>query len=115
VFEEFFQAILVHLYGAYVLFLFHINVSDVQPNIVEVGGGFTYLSENVAGLNDAALVGEHGTDAVGGPNVFGVVAKDLWELKLNIMDGVFFCFDAQFEKEKDFFYNFSKKKPAKFI
>lgn len=76
-FEEFLQAILVHLNGADILFLLHVNVGNVQPHIAEIGCGLTHLSEYIAGFIDAAFVCQNGSNAVGCPDVLGVGFENL--------------------------------------
>jgi hypothetical protein len=50
-----------HLYGTDVLFLFHIDVCYVQPNITELCRCFTDLGKYVTSFIHAALMGKHST------------------------------------------------------
>ena len=97
--EELLEAVLVHLYGRDILPLLHVDVTDIQPNIAEVRRGLSHLHERVQasppietqekdtnvhlhlgeyipGLLRAALMSQHGTDAVRRPDVLVVVPQD---------------------------------------
>ncbi len=50
-----------HLYSADILFLFDVNVGDVQPNIGEFGGRFPNLRENVTHILYVAFLSQHTT------------------------------------------------------
>ena len=67
--EELLEAILVHLNGGDHLLLFDVDVSDVEPDVAEVGRGFAHLSEDVARFGDVTLLSENGANAIGGPDV----------------------------------------------
>lgn len=82
--EEFLQAILVHLNGADILLLLHVNVGNVQPHIAEIGCGLTNLSEYIAGLIDTAFVRQNGTNSVGCPDVLGIGFEDLAKKRIFI-------------------------------
>lgn len=76
VFGEFLQAVLVHLNGRNVLLLLDVNVSDVQPDVGHVRGGFAHLSEDVSRLVQISFVRQHTTDAVRRPNISIVVLQN---------------------------------------
>ena len=50
-----------HLHGADVLLLLHVDVSQVEPDVADVGGGLPHLGEHVSRLPEVALVGQDGT------------------------------------------------------
>ena len=75
---ELFQAILVHLDGRDKLLLLNVDMCNIQPNVTEIGGRFANLSEQYAGLVDVAFMREDGTDAVGSPDILGIVPHDLF-------------------------------------
>jgi len=57
--------------------LFDVDVSDVEPDVAEVGRRFSDLREDDSGLVGVALVCQHAADSVGGPDVLRVVAQNL--------------------------------------
>ena len=61
--------------------LLNINVGNVEPNVAEVSRGFADLSKDDSGFVGVTLVREHTSDAVGRPNVLGIVSQDLKRIK----------------------------------
>ena len=61
--------------------LLNIDVGNVEPNVTEVSRGFADLGEDDSGFVGVALVREHTSDAVGRPNVLGIVSQDLKKIK----------------------------------
>ena len=57
--------------------LLDVDVSDVKPDVAEVGRGLSDLGEDNSGLIGVALVGQHTPDPVGSPYVLGVVSQNL--------------------------------------
>ena len=57
--------------------MFDVDVSNVEPNIAEVGRGFAYLGKYDSCVTNVAFVCQHSTDAIGSPDVFGVISNNL--------------------------------------
>ena len=76
--EKLFQTVFVHLDGGDHLFLFDVNVGDVEPDVAKVRRGLAHLSEDVPGLGDVSLLGQNGADPVGRPNVALVELEHLF-------------------------------------
>lgn len=77
VLEEFAETIPVHLDRWKILFRLNIYVSDVEPDVCEVGRRFSDLSENVARILDVALVREDRPDSVRRPDIPGIHTERL--------------------------------------
>ena len=54
--EELLEAIFVHLNGGDHLFLLHIDVGDVEPNVAEISRRLANLGEDVASLRHVSFV-----------------------------------------------------------
>lgn len=75
----FFMRIIVtyHLNRANELFLLHINVRDVQPDIAKLRCRLAHLSKYISSLVHATFVREHRADTVRSPNILRIVSQNL--------------------------------------
>lgn len=71
------QTIFVHLNSTDELFLLHVDMCNIQPDVAEFRRCLAHLSKYISGFVYATLMREYRTDAIRCPDVLRVVSQNL--------------------------------------
>lgn len=88
---ELFQAIFVHLNATNILFLFNVDMGNIQPNITKVCRCFANLCEYITSFNETTFMSKYCTNAICRPYIFWIVTKNLNSFLLQISIGIVGC------------------------
>lgn len=69
------ELITYHLNCRDVLFLFDVDVRNIDPDIWEVRCGLSHLSEHIARFVDVALVRQNTANTVRSPHILRIIAQ----------------------------------------
>lgn len=69
--------IIYHLNSADELFLLHVNVRNIQPDIAKFCRCFAHLSKYISSLVNATLMREYRANTICSPDVFRIVSQNL--------------------------------------
>lgn len=69
--------IIYHLNSANELFLLHVDVRDIQPDIAEFCRCFAHLSKYISSLVYTTLMREYRANTIRSPDIFRIVSQNL--------------------------------------